>query len=138
MLFSKKTKPTKLTSLEELKPLIDSGQPVLLDFMQANCGPCKIMDGIVNELAHEYRDTAHVVKVDVTKVAGAAQSFGVRSTPTFVVLGTAAKSSKKRARKTGNTTGKAKVTPRWRGGGLIKKDQLAKVLESNGAVKAAS
>ena len=74
-LFSKRAKATKIHSLEELKPMIASGKPVLLDFMQVSCGPCKIMDGIVNELAEEYADTAHVVKVDVTKVAGAAQAF---------------------------------------------------------------
>lgn len=141
-MFSRKTKPTKINSLEELRPLIQSGQPVLIDFFQVNCGPCKIMDGVINELAHEYRESAHVVKVDVTKVPGAAQSFGVRSTPTFVLLGTAAKSSKKQRRKmaakqqatTQPDTGR--VTPRWRAAGLVKKDQLAKILESNGAVLA--
>jgi len=142
-MFSRKTKPTKINSLDELKPLIQSGQPVLLDFFQVNCGPCKVMDGVVNELAHEYRDTAHVVKIDVTKVPGAAQSFGVRSTPTFVLLGTASKSSKKQRRKAAAKDGTApvatpsgRVTPRWRAAGLVKKDQLAKVLESNGAVLA--
>ncbi len=139
-MFTRKTKPTKIHSLDELKPLIESGQPVLLDFFQVNCRPCKIMDGVINELAHEYRESAHVVKIDVTKVPGAAQAFGVRSTPTFVLLGTAAKSSKKRRRKAGNGAnegaGPSRVTPRWRAAGLIKKDQLAKVLESNGAVLA--
>ena len=43
-LFSRKPKAIKMQSLDELKPMIDSGRPVLLDFMQVNCGPCRVMD----------------------------------------------------------------------------------------------
>lgn len=136
-LFSKRPKATKIHSLEELKPMIASGKPVLLDFMQVSCGPCQVMDGIINELAEEYGDSAHVVKVDVMKVPGAARAFNVRSTPTFVLIGrTPEKTSKKarqraaqgRARKKGGN-----IQTRWRTTGLVRKDQLQRVLESNGA-----
>ena len=122
--------------------MIASGKPVLIDFMQVNCGPCRVMDGIVNELARDYGESAHVVKVDVTKVPGAAQAFGVRSTPTFVLLSdapkkTSKKSAAKAARKPPSARGRKSLTPRWRTTGLVKKDQLAKVLESSGAVRVA-
>jgi thioredoxin 1 len=134
-LFSRKTKPTKLQDLSELEPMLDSGKPVLLDFMQVNCGPCRIMDGVVNELAEEYGESAHIVKVDVTRVAGAAQVFKVRSTPTFVLLSTAPSKKSKKASKRGESQSgaKQKLNPRWRTSGLVKKDQLQRVLESNGA-----
>ncbi len=137
--FTRKPKAQRLQSLNELDPMLKSGKPVLLDFMQVGCAPCQVMDGIVNELAREYGDSAHIVKVDVGKVAGAAQAFKVRSTPTFVLLGTApAKQSKKareRAAKQGGPSRakSGKITPRWRTTGLVKKDALRKVLESNGA-----
>ena len=136
-IFNKKTKPSKLESLDDLKPMLDSGKPVLLDLMQANCGPCRIMDGIVNELASEYGESAHIVKVDVTKVPGAAQAFGVRSTPTFVLLGTAGKAVSKKAQRKGKAGKPAsdQISPRWRQSGLVKKDQLSRVLESNGAAR---
>lgn len=140
--FSRKTKATKLQALDQLDPMLKSGKPVLLDFMQVGCGPCQVMDGIINELAGEYGDSAHIVKVDVGKVPGAAQAFKVRSTPTFVLLGTApAKQSKKarqRAAKQGSQpmTKSGKITPRWRTSGLVKKDALRGVLESNGARRA--
>ncbi len=136
-MFSKKTKPQKIFRLDELKPMIQSGKPVLIDFMQVNCGPCRVMDGIVNELAHEYGETAHIVKVDVTKVAGAAQAFNVRSTPTFVLLGRAAKKQSRKAERKGRAkpAGGQKVGARWRTTGLVKKDQLERVLEANGASK---
>ncbi len=137
-LFSKKPKAQKIHHLDELKPMLASGKPVLIDFMQVNCGPCQIMDGIVNELAREYGESAHIVKVDVTKVSGAAQVFNVRSTPTFVLVGrTPAKRSKKasRAKKAARSDGR--ISARWRTSGLVKKDQLTRVLESNGAFRPA-
>jgi thiol-disulfide isomerase/thioredoxin len=136
-LFDRKPKPAKIHSLDELTPMIESGQPVLLDFFQVGCAPCQVMDGIMNELAREYGESAHIVKIDVTKVAGAAQTFNVRSTPTFVLLGSAAaKKSKKRA-KGGNGDDGGPITARWRTSGLVKKDQLQRALESNGAVRVA-
>lgn len=137
--FSRKPKPHRLYSLDELDPMIKSGKPVLLDFFQVGCAPCQVMDGIMNELAREYGDTAHIVKVDVTKVAGAAQAFNVRSTPTFVLLGTAPPKQSKKARQRAQRDGggrqpqSGKVTARWRTVGLVKKNALQRLLESNGA-----
>jgi thioredoxin 1 len=137
--FSRKPKATKLQTLDELDPLLRSGKPVLLDFMQIGCAPCQVMDGIINELAREYGESAHIVKVDVGKVPGAAQAFQVRSTPTFVLLGTAptkqSKKARQRAAKPGakSKSNGSRITPRWRTTGLVKKDALRGVLESNGA-----
>jgi len=133
--FNRKPKPTKLMRLDELDPMLESGKPVLLDFFQLGCAPCQVMDGIMNELAREYGESAHIVKVDVTKVPGAAQTFAVRSTPTFVLLGRAPekKSKKKRqAARPGEPNAKP-IGQRWRTTGLVKKDQLVRLLESNGA-----
>lgn len=137
-LFNRKAKAVKIHSLDELEPMVRSGQPVLLDFFQVGCGPCQIMDGIVNELADEYAESAHVVKVDVTKVAGAAQMFKVRSTPTFVVLGSAAPKRNKKQRRAAAAAGEdgdaqARVSERYRNRGLVKKNELQRALESNGA-----
>lgn len=131
-LFKRRPKPTKIASLGELEPMIASGRPILVDLHQPNCRSCKIMDGIVNELADEYAESAHVVKVDVTTVPGAIEQFKVRSTPTFVLIGPAPdKRSKKQRRQ--RSGGARPATQRWRTSGLVKKDALAKVLESNGA-----
>ena len=135
-IFNRRHKPVQLDRLDELQPLIESGKPVLIDFFQFGCAPCKVMDGIINELAEEYADSAHVVKINVQRVPGAVQTFGIRSTPTFVLLGRAPqKKSKKRQQ--AQVDGAAKVTPRWRGSGLVKKDFLARQLESSGATRVA-
>ncbi len=134
-LFSKKPRPVKLQQLEELEAMFTSGQPVLLDLYQVGCSACQVMDGIVNELAREYGDSAHIVKVDVGRVPGAIQAFKIQSTPTFILMGPApVKKSKKRA--AGRALPKERrITSRWRTSGLVRKNQLQRVLESNGAVR---
>ncbi len=141
MIFRRRPKPVELKSLDELEPLMEGDQPILLDFYQANCRSCRIMDGIVNELAEEYDGAAHVVKVDVTKVPGAVQTFKIRATPTFVVLGRSQKTSKKKrkakqAEPVEPVGQKAQMTPRWRTSGLVNKNAIERVLESNGARRA--
>lgn len=137
MFGRKRVKPLELKHLEELEELMEGDEPILLDFYQVNCRSCKIMDGIVNELAEEYAGGARVVKVDVGRVAGAAQQFRIQSTPTFVVLGRSQKTSKKKRARQQDGDAKAQMTPRWRVSGLVQKDQMKRVLESNGARQAA-
>lgn len=117
-LFKRRTKPIDLTSMEELEGLVESGRPVLVDFMQTNCQPCRTMDGIVNELAEEFDGTAYVVKANAATVPDAFRTFKVMSTPTFMVLTT--------------RPGANSFTQRWRASGLVKKDVLVKHLQSAG------
>jgi thiol-disulfide isomerase/thioredoxin len=138
-MFRKRIKATHLDNLDELAALTADGKPVLIDFFQVDCRPCRIMSGIVDELAEEFADSAHVVKVDVRQVPGAVAAFTIRSTPTFVLLGRSQRTPSKKARKrTGGAPAAqpASVSPRWRASGLVKKDDLARVLETNGGSRA--
>lgn len=138
-MFRKRVKATHLDDLAQLEALTADGKPILIDFFQVNCRSCRIMDGIVDELAEEYQGSAHVLKVDVGRVLGAVGTFAIRSTPTFVVLGTSQKRPSKKARRRAGGAPAAEpkaMSPRWRASGLIKKDQLARALESNGASSA--
>ena len=131
---NKRVRATKVASLDEIEEMAASGQPVLIDFWQTGCQPCRTMDGIVDEIADEYRETAHVAKVDVRQVPEAVQKYAIRSTPTFVLLATSQRAKKKAKAE----IGPAKVTQRWRASGLVKKDALARLLESNGAERISS
>ncbi len=125
---SKRRRAHQLQQVGDLTEMVASGKPVLLDFYQYGCAPCKVMDGIVDEIAHEFRDSAHVVKVNVARVPQVAREFAIRSTPTFVLLATS-----ERARRKATDGGPPAATQRWRTSGLVKKDMLARVLTSNGA-----
>jgi len=134
----KRVKPLVIDRLDELKGLTADGKPILIDFWQQGCAPCKVMDGIVNELAADFDGAAHVVKIDVGRVPGATAAFKVQSTPTFVILGKSQKKPSKKARKRAEARGtpaKKGHSPRWRGSGLVKKDVLERALVSNGAVR---
>ena len=62
-----------------------SEKTVLLDFWASWCGPCRMMSPVVDEIAEENPDIL-VGKVNVDEQPELAQSFGVMSIPTLVVL----------------------------------------------------
>ncbi len=138
-MFRKRVKAQHVGSMDELRAYLAEGKPVLVDLWQDACQPCRMMSGIVDELADEFAGQAHVVKMDVRRVPGAAQAFGVRSTPTFVVLAAPVRPPSKRARRRGaadpapGTRGVISINPRWRVSGMVRKDILAAALVSNGA-----
>lgn len=120
---NKKTKPENITTIQEVGMLANEG-PVLIDFYQRGCSPCQTMDGIVNELANELSDSVRVAKVNVAHAPELVDRFKVMSTPTFVVLASSPNAKNPR------------LHQRWKGTGLVKKDQLLKVLVSAGATQA--
>lgn len=136
MFKSKRVKPLDIVRMDELKGLAAEGKPILVDFWQQNCQPCRNMNGIVSELADEFQGRAHVVRVDIGRVPEAVAAFRIQSTPTFVVLArsqkTPSKKARNRAEKAGAPAQKA-MSPRWRGSGMVRKDVLAQALVSNGA-----
>jgi thiol-disulfide isomerase/thioredoxin len=136
-MFKRRPKAQRVTTLAEIDDLARSGKPVLVDFYQVGCAPCQVMDGIMNELAREYGTSAHVVKADITRMPDAIDRFKIRATPTMVLLGKprvkTSKKAKARAQGTHRNRSQSRVTQRWRAQGLVPKDQLTRLLESNGA-----
>ena len=69
-------------NFEEL--VLNSDQPVMVDFWAEWCGPCKMVGPIVEELANDYDGKAVVGKLDVDSNPAVSSKFGVRSIPTLL------------------------------------------------------
>jgi thioredoxin 1 len=65
--------------------VLESEQPVLVDFTAAWCPPCRAMKPVLAELAAEQPDL-RVVQVDVDDHQRAAARYEVLSMPTFVLF----------------------------------------------------
>lgn len=61
-------------------------KPAIIDFHAVWCGPCRLTNPILKELAAEYGDEIYIYKIDVDKEPELASVFGVRSIPTFIFV----------------------------------------------------
>lgn len=91
--------------------LIDGDQPVLVDFFATWCGPCKMMQPILEDTAKDLGEKVKILKVDVDRNQLAASKFQVRGVPTLILFQ------------------KGKIL--WRQSGVVPAHQLKQVIEKN-------
>ncbi|CAL5369964.1 unnamed protein product [Camellia sinensis] len=58
---------------------------MVVDFSAPWCGPCKLMEPAIHEMADKFTDV-EFLKIDVDELSDVAEEFGVEAMPTFVLV----------------------------------------------------
>ena len=66
--------------------VLSADKPVLVDFGAVWCGPCKMLDPVVEELAADWADKMKTVKIDVDNNPEVAMQYQVFGVPTLILF----------------------------------------------------
>jgi thioredoxin 1 len=66
--------------------VLDASLPVLVDFTAPWCGPCKMVDPIIKQLAEEWQGKVKVVKCDADQNPNVLVNYGIMGLPTVMLF----------------------------------------------------
>jgi thioredoxin 1 len=66
--------------------VLNSKEPVILDFWASWCGPCRMVAPALDEIAKEMEGTAKVGKINIDEESELASRYRVMSIPTLMVV----------------------------------------------------
>ena len=64
--------------------VLDATDPVLVDFSAVWCGPCKMLDPIIEQLSKEWLGKVKFVKIDADQNPNILMKYGVMGIPTLL------------------------------------------------------
>lgn len=76
--------PEQLTEDSEFSEVLDRHDRVLVDFYADWCGPCKMMEPVLEELAKDV--DSHILKINVEDYPVIVKTYDVRAVPTLIVF----------------------------------------------------
>lgn len=94
--------------MSSFKELINSNQPLLVDFHATWCGPCKQLAPELERLKQMLGDRIRIIKIDVDQNPQAAAAYKVSGVPTLILF--------------------CKGQILWRQSGVVRAQQLAGII----------
>ena len=94
--------------MSSFNQIIQSDQPVLVDFFATWCGPCQMLAPILKEVKANLGERISIIKIDVDKNQAVAAQYQVRGVPTMILF----------------QNGK----PLWRQSGVMSKEEIIKII----------
>jgi thioredoxin 1 len=68
------------------KEVLQSPEPVIVDFFAEWCGPCKAMAPALEQVASELKGKVKVVKLDVDQNPDTTQQYRIQAMPTLMIF----------------------------------------------------
>jgi len=79
-------KPINVTSADFDEQVLQSPQPVVVDFWATWCGPCRMLAPVVEDLAAEYDGRVQFTKLNIDENPEPAMNYRVQSIPTLILF----------------------------------------------------